>query len=321
MFLLAIVTAAFTLDMASTSRTSTTSSASGAAASGQARSAPAMPWLVAHRGASAYAPENTVPAFQLAAQQGATFVEFDLQLTRDKQVVCLHDNSLERTTDVEEVFPDRSRPAAGGGGARTWMLEDFTLAEIKRLDAGAWFDAKFRGTRIPTFGETIEALRGRSGLFIEVKSPERYEGIERLIMAELRSRGLDTPWADARTPVLLQSFNADSLKIFAGALKTTLPIHFLFGARDAARWMTPEGLQQIKSFSTGISPEKSAVAQHQDAMQQARKLGLLITPYTFRASAVTGYPDVTAEMRHYLETLRVDGVITDNPDLAPAKAR
>ena len=310
MFLLAIVTAASTLAMVNTSR------ASGDAASGQARSAPAAPWLVAHRGASAYAPENTVPAFQLAAQQGATFVEFDLQLTRDKQVVCLHDNSLERTTDIEQVFPDRARPAAGGG-ARTWMLEDFTLAEIKRLDAGAWFDAKFRGTRIPTFGETIEALRGRSGLFIEVKSPERYEGIERLIMAELRSRGLDTPWADPRTPVLLQSFNADSLKIFAGALKTTLPIHFLFGARDAARWMTPDGLQQIRSFSTGISPEKIAVAQHQDAMERARQLGLLITPYTFRASAATGYPDVTAEMRHYLETLRVDGVITDNPDLAP----
>jgi glycerophosphoryl diester phosphodiesterase len=294
---------------------------SGAPEAGQARSAPPAPWLVAHRGASAYAPENTIPAFELAAQQGSTFVEFDLQLTRDKQVVCLHDNSLERTTDVEQVFPDRSRPAASGTGAPTWMLEDFTLAEIRRLDAGAWFDAKFRGTRIPTFGETIEALRGRSGLFIEVKSPERYEGIERLIMGELRSRGLDTPWSDPRTPVLVQSFNAESLKIFSGALRTTLPIHFLFGARDAAKWVTPEGLQQIKTFATGISPEKIVVGQHGEAMQQARKLGLLITPYTFRAGAVTGYPDVSAEMRHYLEALRVDGVITDNPDLAPAKTR
>ena len=286
----------------------------------QTRSGPPTPWLVAHRGASAYAPENTIPAFQLAAEQGATFVEFDLQLTRDKQVVCLHDTSLERTTDVEQVFPDRSRPAATSPAAtRTWMLEDFTLAEIKRLDAGAWFDAKFRGTRIPTFGETIEALRGRSGLFIEVKAPDRYAGIERLIIGELRSRGLDRLWADARTPVLLQSFSADSLKIFAGELKTTLPIHFLFGARDAAKWLTPEGLQQIKSFSTGISPEKVAVAQHGAAMEQARKLGLLITPYTFRAGAVSGHRDVSAEMRHYLEVFRVDGVITDNPDLMPKR--
>jgi glycerophosphoryl diester phosphodiesterase len=277
--------------------------------------APKTPWVVAHRGASAYAPENTVPAFTLAAEQGATFVEFDLQLTKDKQLVCLHDNSLERTTDIEQVFPDRARTT--GAGAKTWMLEDFTLAEVKRLDAGAWFDAKFRGTRIPTFGETIEALRGKSGLFIEVKSPERYEGIERLIMAELSSRGLDKPWADPRTPVLIQSFSMTSLKIFKGTLKTTLPIHFLYGAKDAAAYSTPEAIVRLKDFATGISPEKVVVEQHPAAMKQVRDIGLLITPYTFRSSAVKGYPDVTAEMRHYLDKLRVDGVITDNPDLVP----
>src|SRR5829696_1702569 len=111
------------------------------------RQTPQGKWLVGHRGASAYAPENTIPAFQLAAQQGATFVEFDLQLTKDRQIICLHDNSLERTTDVEAVFPDRARPAEGTA-AKRWMIEDFTLTEIKRLDAGAWFDVKFRGTRI-----------------------------------------------------------------------------------------------------------------------------------------------------------------------------
>lgn len=276
---------------------------------------PKTPWVIAHRGASAYAPENTIPAFDLAAKQGATFVEFDLQLTKDKRVVCLHDTSLERTTDVEQVFPDRARSSSGG--ARTWMLEDFTLAEIRRLDAGAWFDAKFRGTGIPTFGETIEALRGKSGLFIEVKAPERYEGIERLIMADLASRKLDQPWADPRTPVVIQSFNMTSLKIFRGTLKTTLPIHFLYGAKDGAAYARPEALIQLKTFATGLSPEKAVVEQHAAAMAQARDIGLLITPYTFRASAVTGHPDVTAEMRHYLEKLRVDGVITDNPDLVP----
>ena len=287
----------------------------GAIAREQSNAAPKKPWIVAHRGASAYAPENTVPAFELAAQQGATFVEFDLQLTKDKQVVCLHDNSLERTTDVEVVFPDRARTTPAG--SKTWMLEDFTLAEIKRLDAGAWFDAKFRNTRIPTFGETIDALRGKSGLFIEVKSPERYEGIERLIMAHLTTHKLDKPWADPRTPVVIQSFSMTSLKIFAGTLKTTLPIHFLYGAKDAAAYAKPEALVQMKTFATGISPEKVVIGQYPDAMRQARDIGLEITPYTFRASAVSGYPDVAAEMRHYLTTLHVDGVITDNPDLVP----
>lgn len=294
----------------------TSVAAMGAVARGQTTGAPKKPWVIGHRGASAYAPENTIPAFQLAAEQGATFVEFDLQLTRDKQVVCLHDNSLERTTDVEQVFPDRARTGASeSGAARTWMLEDFTLAEIKRLDAGAWFDARFRGTRIPTFGETIDAVRGKSGLFIEVKSPGRYEGIERLIMADLRSRGLDKPWADPRTPVVIQSFSITSLKIFAGTLKTTLPIHFLYGAKDAAAYTTPEALVQLKTFATGISPEKVVLQQHAAAMDQARQIGLLITPYTFRSAAVSGYPDVTAEMRHYVNTLHADGIITDNPDL------
>ena len=279
---------------------------------------PQAPWLIAHRGASAYAPENTVPALLLAAEQGANFVEFDLQLTKDRQIVLLHDTSLERTTDVEEVFPDRFRSTSHGAQAtRRWVLADFTLAEVKRLDAGAWFDAKFRGTRIPTFGETIDALRGKIGLFIEVKSPERYEGIERLIMAALSSRGLDKPWAEPRTPVVIQSFSLTSLKIFSGTLKTTLPIHFLYGAKDAAAYTTPEALVQLKTFATGISPEKVVVEQQAAAMEQARDIGLMVTPYTFRASAVSGHPDVTAEMRHYIEKLRVDGVITDNPDLVP----
>jgi glycerophosphoryl diester phosphodiesterase len=277
------------------------------------------PWNIGHRGASAYAPENTVPAFVLAADQGATFVEFDVQLTKDRQVVCLHDTSLERTTDVEQVFPDRFR-RGDSDAAKHWMLEDFTLAEIQRLDAGSWFDPKFRGTRIPTFAETIDALRGRSGLFIELKSPERYEGIEELVLNELGAKGLARPGADPKTPVLLQSFNASSLQILAGPLGTKLPIHFLLSARDAAPWMTIEGLEKIYAFATGISPEKTIVTNHADAIARAKKMGLRVTPYTFRSSAVVGFKDVRAEMAHYLG-LGVDGVITDNPDLANQELR
>jgi glycerophosphoryl diester phosphodiesterase len=285
----------------------------------QPRAGRQKPWLIAHRGASAYAPENTVPAFQLAATQGATFVEFDLRLTKDGQIVCLHDDSLERTTDVEDVFPDRARLAGTGAQAtKRWLLEDFTLAELKRLDAGSWFDAKYRGTRLPTFIETIDALRGRSGLFIELKSPERYKGIEKMVLDELASKGLAQPGADSRTPVLIQSFTASSLQIFTQTLGTRLPVHFLVGARDAAPWITPEGLAKVKTFATGLSPEKTIVKEHPEAMAQARKLGLLVTPYTFRSTAVTGFADVQAEMRHYLQELGVDGVITDNPDRMPA---
>src|SRR4029453_2445566 len=95
--------------------------------------------VIAHRGASAYAPEHTRAAYELAVRQKADFVEQDLAVTRDGALICLHDESLERTTDVEEVFPDRARTDPGTG-AKRWMAGDFTLAEIKRLDAGSWFD-------------------------------------------------------------------------------------------------------------------------------------------------------------------------------------
>src|SRR5262249_52585675 len=96
---------------------------------------------IAHRGASAYRPEHTEAAYRLAMDQKVDFVEQDLGVTKDSQLICIHDDTLERTTNVAEVFPDRSTMIALG--ARTpskhWLVNDFTLAEIKRLDAGRWF--------------------------------------------------------------------------------------------------------------------------------------------------------------------------------------
>jgi glycerophosphoryl diester phosphodiesterase len=286
----------------------------GAVAVPDAAGPPATPWVVAHRGASAYAPENTVPALTLAAEQGATFVEFDLQRTSDGALVLLHDTTLERTTDVEEVFPNRARQVmVKGESRRQWPLADFTLTEIRRLDAGRWFDARFAGTRIPTFGETIAAVRGKTGLFIELKSPDLYPGIEAAMLAELKSAGLDQPWADPRTPVLVQSFTVSSLQILARDLRTTLPVHLLFGPADAGKWATDDGLAAARVFATGLSPDKQVVRADPSLVRRARARGMPVTPYTFRASAVGTFADVGAEMRDALAQ-GVDGVITDNPD-------
>ena len=121
--------------------------------------------LIAHRGASGYAPEHTIEAYRLAIEQGADFVEQDLQITKDGALVCLHDLTLERTTDVEEIFPDRFRADVSedqppdSRPAKHWYVSDFTLGEIKRLDAGSWFNAKFKGARVPTFQEAIDLVR------------------------------------------------------------------------------------------------------------------------------------------------------------------
>src|SRR5262245_35135988 len=106
--------------------------------------------LIAHRGASAYAPEHTVEAYKLAIEQGADFVEQDLQITKDGVLVCLHDLTLERTTDVEEVFPDRFRADVssdqlpGSQPSKHWYVSDFSLREFKQIDAACWFYEKFK---------------------------------------------------------------------------------------------------------------------------------------------------------------------------------
>ena len=121
---------------------------------------------VAHRGASGYAPEHTLAAYRLALEMGADFVEQDLAVTKDGVLICLHDPTLDRTTNVEELFPGRSSTVTWEGKTVTsWLANDFTLAEIKQLDAGSWFDAKFKGERIPTFDEAVALVKGKAGLF------------------------------------------------------------------------------------------------------------------------------------------------------------
>ena len=101
---------------------------------------PARPLVIAHRGASAHAPENTLAAFMLALQQGADGVELDVQLNADGDVVVCHDSSVDRTTD--------------GHG----LIAQLSSAQLRELDAGGWFDPAFRGERIPTLAQVFEQL-------------------------------------------------------------------------------------------------------------------------------------------------------------------
>src|SRR5919197_4354903 len=100
------------------------------------------PLVVGHRGAMGYAPENTLASFELAVEQGADVVELDVHLSRDGQVVVIHDEQLDRTTDGRGLVGDR------------------TLDELKRLDAGSWFDPRFAGQRIPTLHEVLAWASG-----------------------------------------------------------------------------------------------------------------------------------------------------------------
>jgi len=277
--------------------------------------------LVAHRGASAYAPEHTLSAYKLAIEQGADFVEQDLAVTKDGILICLHDASLERTTNVEEMFPDRSMTVALDGKTRTaWVANDFTLAEIKTLDAGSWFDKKFAGERIPTFDEAIAVIRGKAGIFPELKTPEIYAGrnvkFEELVAAALDKHGLRGPKADPRTPVILQTFGQSSARRLA-EIKISVPVVLLLG--NAEGFQAAAQIKAWKGIVQGFGPAKQIVLKNPDFVKWAHAEGMTVTPYTFRAADTGSFKDVTAEMEHYLYTLGVDALFTDNPDKFPRK--
>jgi len=133
-----------------------------------------LPTLIAHRGASLYAPENTLAAMLLAKEQGASWIEFDVQLTKDQEVVVAHDETVDRTSNG------------------TGRVDQLTLAELKALDFGSWFDSSFQGESIPIFREWLqEAVQLDLCLNIELKpaKPEHHEVLIETVLAELEFFG------------------------------------------------------------------------------------------------------------------------------------
>src|SRR3569623_271093 len=112
--------------------------------------------LIAHRGNSSAAPENTLPAFRSALDAGIVTVECDVQQTADDELVVFHDDTLERVTDARERLTATKR-----------RVSDCTLADLRKLDAGRWFSPAFARTSIPTLGETLKAVLPRGQLMVE----------------------------------------------------------------------------------------------------------------------------------------------------------
>jgi glycerophosphoryl diester phosphodiesterase len=277
--------------------------------------------LIGHRGASGYAPEHTEPAYKLAMQQKVDFVEPDLAVSKDNVLVCLHDDTLERTTNVAEVFPDRPSPdAPSRQPGKHWLANDFTLAELKRLDAGRWFKPEFAGTKIPTFQEMIDLVRGSgAGIYPELKSPPLYRsrGIDqtKLFVDIVKKNGLDTPDSLKRMPVIIQSFDEQTVLRVSKELPT-IPRVFLT-ARDED--VTEARLRALAKFASGIAPEKYVIARHPEMVKMAHDAGLTVTSWTFRADEKTSYPSVRDEMAYFLYTLGIDALFTNHPDQFPRR--
>lgn len=236
---------------------------------------------VAHRGASGQAPENTLSAVRRAVALGADLVEVDVQRTRDGALVLMHDTSLERTSDV------RWRR-----GRRAVAVQDLSLAQLRRLDVGSWFDAAYAGERVPTLSETIEAVRGtRSGLLLELKAPHLHPGI----VADLADLLTQEHALVDNGRITVQSFDVAAVK----ELATRLP-----AVRIGVLGRPPRAhLPALASWAHQVNPRlRGTDAAYVAAVQEA---GLQCLVWTVNR---------TVAMRRAL-AFGVDGVITNHPEV------
>ncbi len=220
----------------------------------------------AHRGASCAAPENTMAAFRAAEALGADGVELDVHLSRDGVPVVIHDTDVKRTTD--------------GRGAVAAM----PLSDLKRLDAGSWFDPAFRAEPIPSLGEVLEWARDRVRLNVEIKTAACAEAVLRLVADFPESR------------VLVSSFDH---KLLAQIRQhhSSLPLGFVVENLFWGRALKQAAMCRAES----LHPRRDRVTQ--TMIEAARRYGLKIYPWTVneRAAALG------------LKGLGVDGVFTDDP--------
>ncbi|KAB8168775.1 glycerophosphodiester phosphodiesterase [Streptomyces sp. 3MP-14] len=255
------------------------------------------PLLVAHRGASGYAPENTVAAAEAAAETRTTWVETDVQRTSDGELVLMHDTTLARTTNVEEVFPDRA----------PWRVADFTAEEISRLDAGSWFGEEFAGEPVPTLTEFLDELGdNRQRLLLELKSPELYPGIEAEILDELGEQGWLREWYPGQR-VVLQSFDADSVRT----------VHGLAPRVETGFLGTPpvDEIPEYAEFADQINPRHADLTEEYVASVQSVRgpHGRPLKVYTWTVN--------DGELANRVAALGVDGIISDVPDVVRAALR
>ncbi|MEV7524578.1 glycerophosphodiester phosphodiesterase family protein [Streptomyces sp. NPDC091371] len=255
------------------------------------RAAVGGPVVYAHRGASAYAPENTLDAIDLAMRLGFDWVENDVQRTKDGELVVVHDDTLARTTDVEQVFPDRG----------PWKVGDFTAAEIARLDAGSWFGEEYAGAFVPTLREYLDRVqRNRQRLLLEIKKPELYPGIEEQTLKVLGEAG----WLDERhvaQRLVVQSFSADSVRVVHG-LRPDLVTAFLGTPTVADLPRYAEFTDRINPWHTTISADwVAAVHGLRGAHGKAMEVDTWIVDDAATARKV--------------KAMGVDGIITNAPDV------
>ncbi|HEY4599700.1 MAG TPA: glycerophosphodiester phosphodiesterase [Cerasibacillus sp.] len=245
---------------------------------------------IAHRGGSGYAPEHTLFAYEIGEKLNGDYIEIDLQMTKDGHLVAMHDSDVSRTTNgVGEV-------------------KDYTLKELKQLDAGSWFnqhnpdyfDTEFIGATVPTLEEIFDTFGQKANYYIETKTPEMYPEMVDSLIETLKKYGFTGPNLP-EGKIIIQSFSDKSL-LDVHKLAPNLPLIQLLKV-DETSSLTENELKHIQSYATGIGINYKALTK--ELVDEAFQNGLLIHPYTVNRKK---------DMERLLKW-GVDGMFTDYPDL------
>lgn len=253
--------------------------------------------VIAHRGASGYAPEHTWPAYELAVEMGADFLEPDLQLTRDGHLIAFHDATLDRT-------------ARGPASACTGRISERTLEELRRCDVGRWFNERhpdrarpeFEGLRVVTLDELFARWGDAVRWYPETKDPGEAPGMEEALLELMDRHGLRAA-AVARQQVLIQSFSPESLQKLR-SMDPGLPLVQLLAGDALQNTNARRLMTEIADYAVAVGPDRSLVDG--PFIAAAKQAGLLVHPWTV---------DEPEEMDRLLG-LGVDGLFTNFPDRA-----
>lgn len=231
------------------------------------------PFIIAHRGGSLEAPENTMASFKHAVDVGAKFVELDVQMSSDGELVIIHDDTLERTT-------------IGSG-----PVGDYTLAELQEVDAGVKKGEQWKGEKIPTLRAVLDLCVGAGvGVVIELKSPHLYPGmVEKVaaLLGEMWMQGAENLWCI--------SFDHDAVRRMR-TLDADVPLGYLYEPY-AQDFVFPDDTVQV------YCPYYKAALAHPDQVARAHELGKLVMVYTVN----------TEDEIDQLGAIGVDGLVTDRP--------
>lgn len=222
---------------------------------------------IAHRGASGYAPEHTFYAYDKAHKEfNADYIELDLQMTKDGNLIAMHDEDVERTT--------------GNKG----RVEDYTTKELKQMDVGSWFNKKYpkyakkeyKGAKIPTLEEILDRYGDNANYYIETKSPDVYPGMEEKLLHSLEKHNLLSNQKLNKGQVVIQSFSQESLLKVAN-MNNQIPLVQLVDENKLSTFNS-EDLKFISSYAIGVGPDYSDLDEQM--VQKLHNYNLKVHPYT-----------------------------------------